>query len=115
MNTPIIRLFGLVVVLFALLIGFTTRWTVIDAKSLRNNALNRRTLIDAEKIKRGRIFAADNSVLAQSVPAPGNTWTRYYPTRSLFAQPVGYACWLWARAPGSSAHGAMSCAACRPG
>ena len=90
MNTPIVRLFGLVVVLFALLIGFTTRWTVIDAKSLRNNQLNRRTLIDSEKIKRGRIFADDSSVLAQSVPAPGKTWTRFYPTRSLFAQPVGY-------------------------
>lgn len=90
MNGPIIRLFGLVVVLFALLIAFTTRWTVIDAKSLRNNPLNKRTLVDELKIKRGRILADDGSVLAQSEPAGDNTWGRFYPTRSLFAQPLGY-------------------------
>ena len=31
MSTPIIRLFGVIVVLFALLIGWTSRWTVFDA------------------------------------------------------------------------------------
>jgi penicillin-binding protein A len=87
---PIVRLFGLFVVLFALLIGWTTRWTVIDAKSLRNNPLNRRTLVDELKIKRGRILAADGTVLAESQSAPDNTWTRFYPTRSLFSQAVGY-------------------------
>ena len=90
MSTPIIRLFGVIVVLFALLIGWTSRWTVFDAKSLQNNALNVRTLIDELKIKRGRILADDNSVLARSVPAAGGTWTRTYPTGSLFSQPVGY-------------------------
>jgi peptidoglycan glycosyltransferase len=90
MSGPIVKLFGLVIVLFALLIGWTTRWTVIDAKSLRTNQLNRRTLIDEEKIKRGRILAADNSELARSVPAGGGTWGRFYPTRDLFAQSIGY-------------------------
>jgi peptidoglycan glycosyltransferase len=91
MNTPIIRLFGLVVVLFALLIGWTTRWTVFEQKSLNDNALNSRTLIDELKIKRGRILAADATVLAQSQPAPDKTWTRFYPTGQLFSQAVGYA------------------------
>jgi peptidoglycan glycosyltransferase len=89
-NVPITRLFFGILVLFALLIGWTSRWTVFEAKSLDNNVLNRRTLIDELKIKRGRILAADGSVLARSVPAGGGTWSRTYPSGPLFAQPVGY-------------------------
>jgi penicillin-binding protein A len=91
MNAPIIRLFGLIVVLFALLIGWTSRWTVFQATSLDNNRLNQLTLFNDLKIKRGRIIADDGStVLARSVAAPDQTWKRFYPTGSLFAQPVGY-------------------------
>jgi penicillin-binding protein A len=90
MNAPIVRLFGLVVILFGLLVAWTTRWTVIDAKSLRNNALNARTIVDDLRIKRGRILAADGTVLAQSKAAPDHTWTRFYPTGSTFSQAVGY-------------------------
>ena len=36
-NTPIGRLFGLVLVLFALLVAFTSRWTVFEAEALRDN------------------------------------------------------------------------------
>ena len=42
MNTAILRLFGFLVVLFALLVVFTSRWTVFDATALENNPLNRR-------------------------------------------------------------------------
>jgi peptidoglycan glycosyltransferase len=90
MNPPILRLFGVVVVLFASLVIFTSRWTVFEAQKLDNNSLNRRTLIDEEKIKRGQILAYDGTVLARSVPAPDHTWTRTYPTGPLFAQAVGY-------------------------
>jgi peptidoglycan glycosyltransferase len=100
MSGPIIRLFGLIVVLFALLIGWTSRWTVFEASSLNNNQLNRRTLIDEQRIKRGQIIADDGTVLARSVPAPGQIWTRFYPTRSLFAQPVGYAIVEFGRSAG---------------
>jgi peptidoglycan glycosyltransferase len=100
MNVPIARLFGLIVLLFALLIGWTSRWAVFDASSLNNNPLNRRTLADDLTIKRGRILADDNSVLARSVPAGGRTWKRFYPTGSLFAQPVGYSNILFGRAAG---------------
>jgi penicillin-binding protein A len=100
MNVPIARLFALIVVLFALLIGWTSRWAVFEASSLNNNPLNRRTLADDLTIKRGRILADDNSVLARSVPAGGGTWKRYYPTGSLFAQPVGYSNILFGRAAG---------------
>jgi penicillin-binding protein A len=90
MSAQIVRLFGVIVVLFALLIGWTSRWTVFEASSLNNNPLNARTLIDDLRIKRGKILADDGSVLARSVPAGGGTWARFYPTASLFSQPVGY-------------------------
>ena len=90
MNPPIQRLFIFVVLLFATLVVFTSRWTVFEATKLDNNALNARTLIDEEKIKRGQILAWDGTVLAKSVSAPDHTWTRTYPTGPLFAQAVGY-------------------------
>lgn len=90
MSTPIIRLFGLIVVLFALLVVWTSRWTVIDATSLNNNSLNVRPLLAELRVKGGRILAADGTVLAKPVPAPGGTWGRSYPTGPLFAQPIGY-------------------------
>jgi peptidoglycan glycosyltransferase len=89
-TSQIVRLFGLIMVLFALLIFFTTRWTVIEASKLDNSSLNHLTLIQELKIKRGRILADDGAVLARSVPAGGGTWKRTYPTGSLFAQPIGY-------------------------
>ncbi len=90
MSAQIGRLFAVIVVLFALLVFFTTRWTVIDKASLDNNPLNRLTLVSQLKIRRGRILANDGTVLARSVPAGGGTWRRTYPTGSLFSQAVGY-------------------------
>jgi peptidoglycan glycosyltransferase len=90
MNAQIARLFILIVLLFALLIGWTSRWTVFDASALNNNPLNVRTLIDELRIKRGEILADDDSVLARSVKAGDDTWDRTYPTGPLFAQSVGY-------------------------
>ena len=90
MSGPILRLFAVVIALFTLLVVWTTRWTVVDSSSLQNNSLNVRTLIDELRIKRGRLIAADGTVLAKSVPAVGGTWGRTYPTGSLFSQAVGY-------------------------
>jgi peptidoglycan glycosyltransferase len=91
MRPQIIRLFGLIVFLFAVLVVFTTRWSVIDATTLQNNSLNRLTLLGELRIKRGQILADDGTVLARSIRAPGKTWSRTYPTGTLFSQPVGYA------------------------
>ena len=44
-NKPVGRLFVLVVVLFAVLVGFTSRWTVFDAQALRENPANHRILL----------------------------------------------------------------------
>jgi penicillin-binding protein A len=94
-NQPIIRLFGLVVVMFALLVGFTSRWTIFEAASLRSNPLNARALLQQQRIERGPIVAADGTVLARSVRTPGShgaevTFERTYPTGAQFAHAVGY-------------------------
>ena len=95
LNQPIVRLFGLVVVMFALLLAFTSRWTVFEAASLRNNPLNARSLLQQQRIERGSILAADRTVLARSVRAPASgssevAFERTYPTGSEFAHAVGY-------------------------
>ncbi len=100
MNRAIGRVFALVVLLFALLVVWTSRWTVFDASSLNNNSLNSRTLIDQLEVKRGRILAADGTVLARSVPGPNSTWGRTYPTSGLFSQAVGYLIAIEGRAAG---------------
>ncbi len=90
MNRPILRLYALVVLLFALLVGFTSRWTIFDAASLRENPLNKRTLLEQERIQRGAILAADGTVLARSPRTHEGTYERTYPTGELFAAPLGY-------------------------
>ncbi len=90
MNRPIVRLYGLVAVLFALLIAFTSRWTIFEAASLRENPLNARRVLEQERIARGEITAADGTVLARSVRSVEGTYERVYPTGELFAAPIGY-------------------------
>ena len=62
-NRPIVRLYGLVVVLFALLVAFTSRWTVFEACSLRENPLNQRALL-----------SRSGSSAARSSPPTGPCW-----------------------------------------
>ena len=81
-------------VLFALLIAFTSYWSVFDAEGLEANSSNRRQLIEEQQIPRGLILARDGRTqLARSVPrgrGERRTYTRFYPERELFAQPIGY-------------------------
>ncbi|HUA12019.1 MAG TPA: penicillin-binding protein 2 [Solirubrobacteraceae bacterium] len=90
MNRPIRRLFVFFVLLFAVLIVFTSRWTVFQAASLRDNPLNARRLLEQEHVPRGPIVASDGTVLARSVRGREGVYTRVYPTGELFAFPVGY-------------------------
>jgi len=90
-SAQIRRLFAVIVVMFGLLVVWTTRWTVFDATALNNNSLNVRTLIATLKIKRGRILAGDGTVLAKSVKQNSTGyWLRTYPQGPLFSQAVGY-------------------------
>jgi penicillin-binding protein A len=89
-NSQITKLFAVIVLLFGVLIYFTSRWTVFSATALNDNALNSRPLIAQLRIKRGEILADDGTVLAKSVKAGHGTWSRTYPEGSLFSQAVGY-------------------------
>jgi peptidoglycan glycosyltransferase len=90
MNTPAFRLYALIALLFALLVGQTSRWTVFEAEALRDNELNRRELLEEQRIHRGPIRARDGQVIARSVEGRGKTFSRRYPLGDLFAHPVGY-------------------------
>jgi peptidoglycan glycosyltransferase len=90
MNASIVRLFVLVCILFALLVAWTSRWTVFEQEDLQDNALNRRELLEEQRIPRGPIRARDGTILARSVQRRDGTFTRTYPQGSLFAHSVGY-------------------------
>ena len=93
MNRQIIKLFGFLLILYALLFGFTSYWSIFDADSLKANQANRRPLLEEQKIKRGTILAADGSVIAKSIPqGSGNNkvYVRRYPQGGLFGNPIGY-------------------------
>jgi len=89
-NAPIARLFMLVILLFGLLVVFTSRWTVFEAAELRDNPANRRALLEEQRIKRGTIRADDGTVLARSVAAEAGTFRRTYPADGLFSHALGY-------------------------
>ena len=90
MNASIVRLFMLVCALFALLVGFTSRWTVFEAEALRDNRANKRDELQELRIRRGVIRAADGELLARSVAGPGDTFGRRYPTGRLFGHITGF-------------------------
>ena len=93
MNGQIVQLFSLTALLFAVLVGFTSRWSVFDQDRLENETANRRPLIEEQRIPRGLIRAADGTVIARSVGSgrgEARTFERTYPTGPLFSHAVGY-------------------------
>ncbi len=98
MNGQISRLFTGIVLLFALLVVFTSRWTVFEADSLEKQSIdgtqvNQRPLLEQQQIPRGVIRAADGSRLAVNErEGSGQTkiYTRRYPRGSVFAHSIGY-------------------------
>jgi penicillin-binding protein A len=93
MNRQIVKLFAFTVVLFAVLIAFTSYWAVFDAEALKDKEANKRPLLEQQQIRRGRILAADGTVIARSVPKGRGDSLRYvrrYPEGSLFGHPIGY-------------------------
>lgn len=93
MNRQIIKLFGFIVVLFGILVGFTSYWSVWDAKALKEEDVNKRPLFEAQQVHRGRILAADGTVIAVSRPKGHGAnlrYVRHYPEGALFGHPIGY-------------------------
>jgi penicillin-binding protein A len=92
-NRQIVKLFAFILVLFAVLLGFTSYWSVFDAEALKEKNANKRPLLEQQQIPRGRILAADGTVIAKSVAKGRGTDKRYvrrYPEGSLFGHPIGY-------------------------
>jgi penicillin-binding protein A len=92
-NRQIVKLFGFVVFLFAVLVGFTSYWSVFDAEALKEQEANARPLLEQQQIRRGRILAADGTVLAKSVAkgkGDARRFVRRYPQGSLYGHPIGY-------------------------
>jgi peptidoglycan glycosyltransferase len=93
MNRQIVKLFGFLLILYALLFGFTSYWSIFDADDLKANQANRRPLLEEQQIKRGDILAADGSVIARSRPVgsgDNRVFVRQYPQGALFGNPIGY-------------------------
>jgi peptidoglycan glycosyltransferase len=93
LNRQIVKLFAFVVVLFGVLVGFTSYWSVFDAKALKEKDANKRPLFEQQQIKRGRILADDGSVIARSVAKGHGASLRYvrrYPHGALYGHPIGY-------------------------
>jgi penicillin-binding protein A len=93
-NTQIVKLFSFVIVLYALLFGFTSYWSIFDAENLEANTANRRPLLEEERIDRGDILANDEkTVIARSNPRGREgeeIFVRTYPEGPLFGNPIGY-------------------------
>src|SRR3954454_12573244 len=94
MNRQIAWLFGIILVLFAILAGFSSYWSVLGADSVKSEALNRRPLLEQQQIPRGLILAADGTRLAVDRSIGHGQTKRYfrtYPQSNLFSHAVGYA------------------------
>ena len=79
--------------LFALLIGFTSYWAVFNANDLETNRANKRPLLEQQRIRRGLIIARDGTVLARNQATGHGSarfYSRLYPNGTLFAHPTGY-------------------------
>jgi peptidoglycan glycosyltransferase len=92
-NRQIVKLFAFIVVLFGVLVGFTSYWSVFDAEALKEENANKRPLFEQQQIPRGRILAADGTLIAKSVAKGKGSAKRYvrrYPEGALFGHPIGY-------------------------
>ena len=98
MNAPITRLYVVIVALFAILIAFTSNWTVFGADGLRDNPKNARQVLEQARIRRGAIRAADTTLLARSVHRADGSYSRVYPEGRLFAHAIGYSFTRFGRA-----------------
>jgi peptidoglycan glycosyltransferase len=92
-NRQIRNLSLAMVLLFAVLVGGTSWWTVVKAKSTADNPLNRRQLLEQQQIPRGLILARNGMRLAVNRRQGSGETKRYfrvYPQNTLFSHAIGY-------------------------
>jgi peptidoglycan glycosyltransferase len=98
MNTPITRLYVVVLLLFGVLVVGTSWNTVFRADELRAKPQNRRQLLEQQRIRRGVIRDDNGGLLARSVRRADDTFSRLYPENGLFAHAIGYSFTRYGRA-----------------
>jgi len=92
-NAPIFRIFAGFLILLALLVWFTSKWSVFEAEELEAQVENKRPLFEAQQIERGKILTRDGEVIANSIKEGKNEsiqYVRRYPQGSLYGNPIGY-------------------------
>ena len=68
MNTPIVRLYAFILLLFAALVGFTSYWAVFDSTTLKEETAEPPPADRGAAVKRGSIKTADGVTVAESHP-----------------------------------------------
>lgn len=89
MNRNIRRLGLLFLVCFGIIVGDLTYWQVIDASSMEARPDNQRLRIQAEQVRRGRIFDRNGVLLAGRTVDQRDIVHRFYTDPSL-SQVIGY-------------------------
>jgi peptidoglycan glycosyltransferase len=93
-NKQLSRLFTLFAAAFALLILWTSYWQIWAEPGLRTHRDNLAQVVHELSIKRGKIRAADGTILAtnrRKRTKDGRTiYLRVYPTKKMFAHVIGY-------------------------
>ncbi|WP_277935132.1 peptidoglycan D,D-transpeptidase FtsI family protein [Parablautia muri] len=90
-NREIMLITWMFTLLFLGLAGYITYYSVTHQQELMSNSYNGRQQILIAKNTRGRILAADGSVLAQTILDSEGNEKREYPYQNLFSHVVGYA------------------------
>src|SRR6059058_4372404 len=76
--------------LFLVLVAFSSRWAVFGATRLNQNPHNSRVILEQQRVKRGIIRADDGTALARNHVLSGGRYGRFYPFGRLMALPVGF-------------------------
>ena len=92
MNTPISRLFVVVLVMFAALVVSTSRWTIFDADALNHDHpdQNHRALVRGLRSSAARSAPTTTRCSPARSSTRDGTYTRRYPDGGLFAHAIGY-------------------------
>lgn len=77
--------------IFLAMMGYTCRYAATHRQELINNSYNGRQELFIAQNTRGKIYAADGQVLAETQTDENGRETRVYPYANLFAHAVGYA------------------------
>ena len=96
MNGPIRKVAIGIFTCMALLLAGVTWYQVVQAETLREDPLNPRPALSERGKERGLIVTVDGTVVARSVPEPGDerSYMREYPMGASFAHLVGYSSFL---------------------